>query len=85
MVSESERVRDYVYCNYVVPARKIKAVSVTVIAGDVYRALHFKNRNRMALVCDALNARKFQTQHSIRLSKRSGHKHGADATFTFSI
>jgi hypothetical protein len=84
-VSESDRVRDYVYRNYVVPARAIKAASIMVTARDVYRALHFKNRNRMSLVCDALGAVKFQTQHGIRLLQRSGRKHGANATFTFSI
>jgi hypothetical protein len=84
-VSESDRVRDYVYRNYIVPARAIKAASITVIARDVYRALHFKNRNRMGLVCDALAGMKFQTQHGIRLLQRSGRKHGANATFTFSI
>jgi hypothetical protein len=84
-VSESDRVRDYVYRSYIVPARAIKAASITVNARDVYRALHFKNRNRMSLVCDALAAVKFQTQCGIRLLQRSGRKHGANATFTFSI
>lgn len=84
-VSESDRVRDYVYRSYIVPARAIKAASITVTARDVYRALHFKNRNRMSLVCDALGAVKFQTQYGIRLLQRSGRKHGANATFTFSI
>jgi hypothetical protein len=39
----------------------------------------------MSLVCDALAAVKFQMQYGIRLLQRSGRKHGANATFTFSI
>jgi hypothetical protein len=84
-VSESDWVRHYVYRNYIVPARAIKAASITVIARDVYKALQFKDRNRMGLVCDALGALKFQAQSGIRLLQRSGRKHGANATFTFSI
>ena len=81
----SDQIRDYVYRNYIVPGRAIKAASITVLARDVHRALHFRNRSRMALICDALDSKKFQTQHGIRLLQRYGRKHGANATFTFSI
>jgi len=37
-VSESHRVRDYVYRHYIDPARAINAASITVIADDVHKA-----------------------------------------------
>jgi hypothetical protein len=70
MASLSDQVRDYVYRNYIVPARKIKTASVTVTAGDVHQALEFKNR--MSLVCDALDAVKFHMQCGIYLIQRDG-------------
>ncbi len=83
MASLFDQVRDYVYRNYIVPARKIKTASVTVTAGDVHQALEFKNR--MSLVCDALDAVKFQMQCGIYLIQRDGPKHGATARITFSV
>jgi hypothetical protein len=80
----SDQVRDYVYRNYIVPARAIQAGSVTVTAGDVHQALKF-DRRRMPLVCAALNAAKFERQYGIRLLQRSGSGHGPTATFTFSV
>jgi len=83
-VSQSDAVRDYVYRNYIVPARAIKTASITIVAADVLRALGFDNE-QMSLVCDALDAMKFQTDHGIRLVERNGPKHGATATFKFSV
>ena len=83
MATLSDQVRDYVYRNYIVPARKIKTASVTVTAGDVHRALKFYRR--MSLVCAALNTAKFERQYGIRLLQRSGSGHGPTATFTFSV
>src|SRR5438105_13755951 len=39
MATLSDQVRDYVYRNYIVPARENKTPSVTVTAGDVHQAL----------------------------------------------
>ena len=84
MATLSDQVRDYVYLNYIVPARESKTASVTVTAGDVHQALKFASR-RMPLVCAALNTAKFERQYGIRLLQRSGSGHGPTATFTFSL
>ena len=84
MATLSDQVRDYVYHNYIVPARENKTASVTVTAGDVHQALKFDSR-RMSLVCAALNTAKFERQYGVRLLQRSGSGHGPTATFTFSV
>jgi len=84
MVTLSDQVRDYVYRNYIVPARESKTALVTVTAGDVHRALKFDSR-RMPLVCAALDTAKFERQYGVRLLQRSGSGHGPTATFTFSV
>ena len=83
MATLSDQVRDYVYRNYIVPARENNTASVTVTAGDVHRALKFYRR--MSLVCAALNTTKFERQYGIRLLERTGSGHGPTATFTFSV
>ncbi len=75
MATLSDQVRDYVYRNYIVPARENKTASVTVTAGDVHQALN----------CAALNTAKFERQYGVRLLQRSGSGHGPTATFTFSV
>jgi hypothetical protein len=84
MATLSDQVRDYVYRNYILPARENKTASVTVTAGVVHQALKFDSR-RMSLVCAALNATKFERQYGIRLLERTGAGHGPTATFTFSV
>jgi hypothetical protein len=82
-MTPSDRVRDYAFQNYVLPARATKSPTVTFASGPIHKALGFKNL--MPCVCDALGASKFQAQYQIRLVKRTGPKHGATATFTFSV
>jgi hypothetical protein len=84
MATLSDQVRDYVYRNYIVPARENRTASVTVTAGDAHQALKFDSR-RMSLVCAALNTTKFERQYGIRLLERTGAGHGPTATFTFSV
>jgi len=79
----SDQVRDYAYQNYVIPARARKSASVTFSSGQIHKALGFKNL--MPCVCDALGTSKFQTQYQVRLVQRTGPKHGATSTFTFSV
>jgi len=83
MATLSDQVRDFVYRNYIVPAKENKTASVTVTAGEVHQALKFYRR--MSLVCAALNTAKFERQYGVRLLQRSGSGHGPTATFTFSV
>lgn len=79
----SDRVRQYVFDTYVVPARQQHFERVTVRAGDVAKALRL--RTRMPLVCEAIAALKFQEQFGIKLLERTGSAVGSNALFTFHI
>jgi hypothetical protein len=79
----SEQIRDYAYRHYVLPARAKKYPTVTFTSGPIHKALGFKSL--MPCVCDALGTSKFQAEYRIRLVGRTGPKHGAAATFTFSV
>ena len=82
-MTKSDEIRTYVFSNYVVPAKKSHCTSVTVVAGDVADALSI--RNRMALVCSALGALKFEKEFGLKLLRTSGPRQGATTTFTFAI
>ena len=82
-MSKAERVREYVYESYIVPARKKHLPAVTVVSGPVAKAL--KLNDRMPLVCGAIGALKFQTKYGLRVLQRTGPQAGATATWVFSI
>jgi hypothetical protein len=79
----AEQVRDYAYRHYILPARTARNLTVTFTSGPIHRALRFQNL--MPCVCDALDAHKFETEYGIQRVARTGPKHGATATFTFSV
>ena len=79
----SDRVRQYVFDTYVVPARQQHFEIVTVRAGDVAKALSLQTR--MPLVCEAIAAFKLQEQFGIKLLERTGSAVGSNALFTFHV
>ena len=79
----SDRIRQYVFEQYVVPSRKQQSEKVTVRAGDVAKAMHMKTQ--IPLVCGALQAQKFESQFGISLLERSGPKKGPNTLFTFRV
>src|SRR5437667_12147605 len=85
MATNSDRVREYVFNNYVLPARQRGQKHVDAVAGEVANAMKLTERNSMGLVCDALTTLKFQNEHGIALVKRAGSGHGANTVFTFSL
>ncbi len=85
IVSESEKVRHYVQVHYIEPAKKRGERSVTVIAGDVHRALGLNNR--VPLVCTALKLHRFHEDNRMVLSDVSGppSKLSTTVQFTFAF
>jgi 5-methylcytosine-specific restriction protein B len=79
----SDRIREHVFEEYVVPSRKQQSEKVTVRAGDVAKAMHMKTR--VPLVCEALQVEKFKSQFGISLLERTGPKKGPNTLFTFHI
>jgi len=85
ILSESDKVRHYVQVHYIEPAKKQGARTVTVVAGDVHRALGFNNR--VPLVCTALKSHRFQEDNRMVLSDVSGppSKLSTTVRFTFAF
>ena len=79
----SDHIRQYVFEQYVVPSRKNQSEKVTVRAGDVAKGMQMKTR--IPLVCEALQAEKFQSQFGISLLERTGPKKGPNTLFTFHV
>jgi len=52
------KIRDYAYRNYIIPARTKKAPTVTFCAGPIREA--FAIVNRMSIIFDAIDTRKFE-------------------------
>jgi len=79
----SDQVRHFANKTIVEPARKRGQQQITIRAGDVHIAM--KLRDRMPLVCSALQAMKFQTSSRLRLLNQVGPHQGANRTLTFEI
>jgi hypothetical protein len=81
----ADKVRQYVVKEYIRPARVRGERIVSVTAGDVHKALGLKNR--IALVCTALRATRFQSENHLRLKDVSGPPSGMSTTvkFTYEI
>jgi hypothetical protein len=80
-VSDSDRIRQYAYKEYVSGARRRGEKTLSINAGAVHRALALNNR--VPLVCAALGSRKFLTEHGLRILSRTGPPSGQSTTVTF--
>jgi hypothetical protein len=79
--TKTDEIRAYVFDNYIVPARTQKSATITIVAGDVARAL---NVTALA-VCPALTVVKFEQEYGVRLLKTRPVGYSAAVTFTFSV
>jgi hypothetical protein len=81
----ADRIRQYVLEQYVRPAQARGEKTVSVTAGEVQKALGLKNR--IAWVCTALRADRFQSENHLRLKDETGPPSGMSTTvkFTFEI
>lgn len=79
----ADEIREFVYRNYIEPARKKRKSTVTVRAGDVHVKMGLKSR--IPAVCGAIGTDRFQQDHDIQLIKRDGPTNGANVYFTFTV
>jgi|SRR5678815_2078187 hypothetical protein len=81
----STDVRNFVITHYIQPAQERGERTVSVIAGDIHKALQLKNR--VPLVCTALRSRRFLVENHLRLMDVSGPPSGLSTTvkFTFEL
>lgn len=85
-MNASDQVRQFVHEQYIVPARRKGAKTVTVLAGEVHKALKWDPR-RIPQVCSALSTRKFLHSAHLELVSRQGPPSGQSPTvkFTYKI
>jgi hypothetical protein len=79
--TKSDEIRAFVFDNYIIPARAQKRATVTIVAGDVARALNVT----AMVVCPALMAVKFEQEHDVKLLTTRPVGHSAAVTFTFRV
>jgi len=82
-MSIADKIRDYVYNQYVQPAVLRGDRSIRLRAGDVHKEMNF--RQRMPLVCSAIGGNKFRGQYNLVLVNRTGPKQGANVYFEFRV
>lgn len=81
----AQAVRDYVRREYIEPARRRKQSTVTVVAGDVHKALRLSNR--VPTVCQALSGNKILRENDMTLEGFEGPKSklGSRAAYTYRV
>ena len=79
----ADRIREYVYIQYVAPEREKWASMITIRTGDVHAEMELNNR--LPAVCGALTTNKFQEQYGVRLVNHTGPNQGANVLLTFEL
>jgi hypothetical protein len=77
----TESSRKYAAQNYVIPARDRGDKTVRINAGEVHKALGF--RQRVPAVCQALQSKKFLEENRLILEKIEGPPSGQSTRVTF--
>ena len=79
--SVSDSVRHHATDVYVRPAQRRGGRTVTINVGEVHRAVAL--RNRVPLVCQALESNKFLQANDLRLLSKTGPPSGQSTTVTY--
>ena len=82
-VSYADQVRAYCAEHIIEPARAQGQAQVEIRAGDVHKALGF--RNRLPLVCSALGTAVFENQYRLRRISVEGPLNGSNTMFRFAV
>lgn len=83
MMSLADDVREHCRVHYFEPARANGESTVTIRAGDVHSALHYKNR--YPLVCSSLGATMFEETCKVKRIAVDGPLNGANTLLTFQL
>ena len=79
----ADKIRNYVRSELIEPARPSGQTVIHIHAGEVHAALGLKNR--MPVVCSALDAEKFLAYANVNLESRKGPRQGASAEWVFDL
>lgn len=77
----TESVRQYARRTYVEPAKRRGQSTISIVAGDVQKAVGLTNR--VPLVCNALQSKKFLQENHLTLEGRDGPPSGLSTTVVF--
>lgn len=79
--STADQIREHLRRTYIDPARSRHESTIRILAGDVHKALHL--RNRVPAVCQVLSGRKFLIENGLILEKQEGPRSGQSTTAAF--
>jgi len=79
--SVSDEVRQYATDKYVRPTQRRGEHSLSINVGEVHRAVAL--RNRVPLVCQALESEKFLQANELKLISKTGPPSGQSTTVTY--
>jgi len=82
-MTHAHKVREYCKTQLIDPARARGDTTVSIRAGDIHKALGFKNR--LPLICSALGANAFEKLARVQRISLEGPTNGANAVFTFRL
>jgi hypothetical protein len=77
----TDMVRHYAREAYVTPAKRRGESEIRIVVGDIQKAVGLTNR--VPLVCQALQSRKFLEENHLILERREGPPSGLSTTVTF--
>lgn len=83
LMTQADRIRQFVLDHYVTPARTAGRAEITVRAGDIHRSMGLSSA--MPAVCSAVGSNKFSEFARVSLRHRSGPTNGANVYFTFDL
>jgi 5-methylcytosine-specific restriction protein B len=82
-MSLADKIREFVFENYIKPAREKGDEKVSIKAGDIHDEMELDNK--IPSVCGALDTKKFQKQYDIELEEREGPSCGFNVFYTFRV
>lgn len=81
MKSDAGQIREYVWIQYIEPARHRGDTKVSIKSGDIVKGLNLKNKTPN--VCTALRSKIFQTTYGVQLVGEQGPPSGMSTTVVF--
>lgn len=79
----SDKIRAFVFDEYIRPARVKGKRQIELRAGDIHRKMRLDSR--VPAVCSAIESRKFQVEYRVKLINRKGPHQSTTTCFTFEI
>ena len=82
-MTQADRIRQFAFDRYIVPARTRNEAEIVIRAGDVHREIGLSSA--MPAVCSAIGSRKFEEVSGATIVKRTGPTNGANVYFHLSL